>query len=264
MISKRFTLAVAAAAVMIAGCGGGGGAAGGGGQQLNLVQPGTLTVCSDLPYPPFEMEAQGGGYTGFDVDLMREISKGLDLDLSVKRIGFEPIQSGAALSAGQCDVAASAMTILKEREKNLDFSRPYFDADQSLLVKKDSGIKSLDDLANKRIGVQQATTGQDYAEENTPSGAEIVAFPGGTEVFSALNAGQVDASLQDIGLNAFQAQKDNSVEVAATFPTGEKYGFAVAEQGQEELLERINNQLKKLEDDGTYDRIYKKYFKAES
>jgi ABC-type amino acid transport substrate-binding protein len=101
--------------------------------EFSTVNEGTLTVCSDIPYAPFEFE-EGGEFTGFDIELMEAIATQLGLEMEVNAIGFDPIQSGTALEAGQCDVAASAMTITEEREENLDFSDPYYDANQSLLV----------------------------------------------------------------------------------------------------------------------------------
>jgi ABC-type amino acid transport substrate-binding protein len=101
--------------------------------DFSTVDEGVLTVCSDIPFAPFEFE-EAGEFTGFDIDLMEAIATQLGLELEVSAIGFDPIQSGTAMNAGQCDVAASAMTITEEREQNLDFSDPYYDANQSLLA----------------------------------------------------------------------------------------------------------------------------------
>ncbi len=106
---------------------------GGSVEGLELISDGTLVVCSDIPYAPFEFE-EDGEFTGFDIELMRAIATKLGLELEVKAIGFDPIQSGTALNSDQCDVAASAMTITEEREENLDFTDGYYDAKQSLLV----------------------------------------------------------------------------------------------------------------------------------
>ncbi|WP_152176371.1 transporter substrate-binding domain-containing protein, partial [Mycobacterium tuberculosis] len=100
-----------------------------------------------------------GEYTGFDIDLLGAIAEQLDLELSVQDVGFDALQSGTTLAAGQCDIGASAMTITDERKANIDFSDPYYDSLQSLLVRTDSGIKSIDDLDGKNVGVQQGTTG---------------------------------------------------------------------------------------------------------
>lgn len=253
---------IAASTLALTACGGGGGddagSTEGDGSELALVQPGTLTVCSDIPYPPFEFE-EDGEYTGFDMELIREIATGLDLEVAIKDIGFEGLQSGAALAAGTCDIGASAMTITEEREENLDFSEPYYDSLQSLLVPKDSDIKSIEDLAGKSVGVQQGTTGQNYAEENVPESAEVRAYPSDAELFPALTSGGVDAVLQDLPVNLGHTD-DGAFTIIEEYDTNEKYGFAVQEEGSEALLEGVNKELAELRDNGTYQKIYDKYF----
>lgn len=254
---------IAASTLALTACGGGGDDAGSteggeGGSELALIQPGTLTVCSDIPYPPFEFE-EGGEYTGFDMELIREIATGLDLEVAIKDIGFEGLQSGAALAAGTCDIGASAMTITEQREENLDFSEPYYDSLQSLLIPKDSDIKSIEDLAGKSVGVQQGTTGQNYAEENVPESAEVRAYPSDAELFPALTSGGVDAVLQDLPVNLGHTQ-DGAYTIVEEYDTNEKYGFAVQEEGSEALLEGVNKELAELRDNGTYQKIYDKYF----
>ena len=96
------------------------------------------------------------------------VAKKLGVEQEIVDTPFEGIQSGEDLNARKCDIAAAAMTITPEREEKIAFSAPYFDADQALLVKKDSGIKSLEDLQGKTLGVQSGTTGKMYAEENAP------------------------------------------------------------------------------------------------
>lgn len=227
--------------------------------DLNLVTPGTLTVCSEIPYEPFEFE-QNGAYVGFDVDVMQAIADQLGLKMEFVATGFDAITSGAAMAANQCDIAASAITITAEREKNINFSDSYYNAEQSLLVKKDSGIKTLDEFAGKRLGVQSGTTGEAYAQENAPSTAELVSFEAGGELFVALEAGDIEGILQDEPVNQDRANQDSTVEVVQTYDTGEHYGFATQETGKEELLKQVNDALKTIKDNGTYDTIYKKWF----
>src|SRR5690606_13580213 len=121
---------------------------------------------------------------GFDIDLLVAIAEKLDLKLAVMDTGFDALQSGATLAAGTCDLGASAMTITDERKANLDFSDPYYDSLQSLLVPVDSGITSIDDLDGKKVGVQQGTTGENYAKENA-TGAQLVQFPSDGELWPA-------------------------------------------------------------------------------
>jgi polar amino acid transport system substrate-binding protein len=232
--------------------------------DLELIQDGALVVCTDVPYPPFEFEDPDApsGYSGFDIDLMQEVADRLDLTLEVVNTGFDPIESGVAMQSDQCDIAAAAMTITDDRAENINFTDPYFDADQSLLAKGDSDIETLDDLAGQTLGVQSATTGEAYANENAPEDAEIVSFEDPGDLFTALDAGEIDAVLQDLPVNSERAREDDSVEVVDTFETGESYGFGAKREGKENLVDAINATLDEMRDDGTYDEIYDQYFEA--
>lgn len=230
--------------------------------ELAVINPGQLTVCSDIPYPPFEFE-EDGEFTGFDLELMGAIADQIGLELNVTAIGFDPIQSGTALNADQCDVAASAMTITEEREQNVDFSEPYYNAEQSLLTTTETGISALEDTAGSTIGVQSATTGEMYADENAPEDTTIQRFENPGDLFTALQAGQIEAILQDLPVNAENARTNEGVEVVETYDTGEQYGFAVAEEGSDALLEAINQGLQTIRDEGTYDQLYEEYFSTE-
>ena len=234
----------------------------GGDSGLSTVASGTLTVCSDVPYPPFEDfdETAESGFKGFDIDIVQTIADGLDLELVVKDSSFDALQSGQALNAGQCDLAASAMTITDERKAALDFSDGYYDSEQSLLVAEDSDIASIDDLDGVKVGVQQGTTGKTYAEENA-SGADIVSFPSDAEMFQAIKAGQVDALLQDLPVN-INHQDQGGFKVVETYSTDEAYGLAM-KKGNTALVDAVNEQLTAMRDDGTYDEIYNSYFATE-
>lgn len=234
--------------------------------DLDLVAADTLTVCSNVPFEPFQVEDPDApsGYSGFDIDLMQEIADRNDLELVVVNTGFEGLTSGAEMAAGTCDVAASAITITEERAANVDFSDPYYSAIQSLLVPVGSDLASIDDLVEGvTIGVQSGTTGAAYAEENVP-GAEIVSFEGAGELFTALQAGQIEAILQDEPVNATRADADDSVEVVETYDTGEDYGFALVQDRDDALLELINSTLEQLRADSFYDGLFDSYFAEEA
>src|SRR6476469_6684306 len=239
-------------------CGGSGGGTTASGAQL--IQSGTLTDCSDVPYPPFEDfdKSSPTGFKGFDIDILTQVAKGMNLKLVVKDSAFDPLQSGLALNSGQCDIVASAMTITPDRKQNLDFSDGYYDSKQSLLVPNGSAIKSIDDLSGKKVGVQQGTTGKTYAEEHA-TGADIVSFPSDAEMYQAIKAGQVDALLQDLPVN-LNHQEDGGFTIVQTYSTNEQYGLAV-KKGNTALVSDVNAQLQKMRSDGTYDQIYNKYFK---
>lgn len=227
--------------------------------EYSLVTEGTLTVCSDIPYPPFEDEV-GGEYVGIDVEIMDAISKELGLEMAFVGTGFEAITTGNAMVAGDCDIAASAITIKPEREENVDFSEPYLEVDQSLLVTVDSGYSSLDDLAGLNLGVQSGTTGMDYATENADPTTTILDFPTGGELFVALAAGQIDGILQDKPVNELRAEADATVQIVQTYETNEEYGLAVQEEGKEALLTDVNKAIDKFQGDGTFDAIFAKWF----
>jgi polar amino acid transport system substrate-binding protein len=241
----------------------GGNTSGSSGPNLNLISSGTLTVCSDVPYPPFEDfdKSSDSGFKGFDVDVISKVAEGLDLKLKIRDSSFDALQSGQALNARQCDLVASAMTITDDRKKALDFSDGYYDSQQSLLVPTGSTIKAIGDLDGKKVGVQQGTTGKTYTEENA-KGARIVTFPSDAEMYAALKAGQVDALLQDLPVN-LDHQKDpkqaGKYTVVETYKTDEQYGFAM-KKGNTALVDAVDKQLDAMHGDGSYDTIFNKYF----
>jgi polar amino acid transport system substrate-binding protein len=229
------------------------------GAKLSLISSGTLTVCSDVPYAPFEDfdKSAPSGFKGFDVDIVSQIATDLGLKLKYLDEDFDGLQSGLTLNAGTCDLVASALTITPDRAKHLTFSDGYYDSKQSLLVPDDSSIASIADLKGKKVGVQKGTTGKDYANEHA-TGASIVDFPSDAEEFQALRAGQVDALLQDLPVNLAH-QQAGGYKVVETYDTGEKYGLA-AKLGNTGLIDAVNADLTKMRSDGTYDTIYNKYF----
>lgn len=226
---------------------------------IPLVNEGALTVCSNVPFAPFEFVGDDGEYTGFDMDLSREIAAGMGLELEVQNASFDGLQSGTVLAANQCDMIAAAVTITPERQEKLAFSDPYYDSLQSLLVPADSAAKSLEDLAGKKIGIQQGTTGESYARDNAPADAEVIAYQSDAEIFQALQAGNIDAVLQDLPVNLAHTD-GGAFTITATYPTGESYGLAMKKDGTEQLVEEVNNQLAAMRENGKYTELYNKYF----
>jgi polar amino acid transport system substrate-binding protein len=228
-----------------------------------LVEAGALTVCTHLPYKPFQF-TQGGEIVGFDVDMMDLVAEELGVQQKIVNAPFEGIQSGQSLNTGQCDVAAAGMTITEERARVLDFSDPYFNATQALLTRKGSGISGLEDLEGKSLAVQQGTTGEIYAEDNAPEGVEIRTFEDLALLTTAVKTGQVDAGINDNGVLYDYVQTNPDTEVVTEFDTGEQYGFAVQKDQNDQLLQTINQVLQRAKQGGTYDRIYRKWFGGSS
>jgi len=257
---RKLMAVLAVLTLLVAACGDDEGAGEGAG-DLDTITEGTLTVCTDAPYIPMEYEdPDTGEFTGFDIELMRAIATNLGLELAVVNTGFDPITSGLAMEAGDCDIAAASITITEERAENIAFTDGYFSGDQSLLVAADSGIGSLDDLAGQSVAVQTGTTGEIYADENAPEDAEIVSFESPGDLFLALESGQVQGVLQDLVPNAEYAFSNDSAILVDTYPTDEQYGFAASLEGTEDLIAAVNEQIEALRDDGTYDEIYDEFF----
>ncbi|HET6167470.1 MAG TPA: basic amino acid ABC transporter substrate-binding protein [Marmoricola sp.] len=233
------------------------------GPDLKLIKSGTLTVCSDVPYAPFEDfdKSAATGFKGFDVDIISKIADDLGLKLTIKDSDFDALQSGLLLNSGQCDLGASAMTITDERKKRLAFSDPYYDSEQSLLVPADSDIKTIADLAGKTLGVQKGTTGEAYAQKNVKDAKKIVSMKDDGTEFQALKAGTVDALLQDLPVN-LEHTKDGQYTIVETYKTDEQYGFAMKKDNKD-LLDAVNEALQKMKDDGSYQQIYDTYFKQQ-
>jgi polar amino acid transport system substrate-binding protein len=258
----RVFAAIAALSLVVAACGGSSDSSDTtteGGGALELVKAGALTVCSDAPYEPFEFQAKDGTWTGFDMDVMRKIAESNELELEVTVQPFDGIWLAPA--AGKCDVVASAMTITEERTQAADFTDSYFDAFQSLLVRKADAetYTSLESLKGKTIAVQTGTTGESYAKANATE-SKIQSFDEASAMFLALESNQVDAVLQDYLINKARADKQGTSAVSAKFEESpEQYGFAV-EKGNSALLQILNKGIKDLRDSGEYDTIYNKYF----
>jgi len=255
-LTSRMVAILAVFAMILAACGDGdeGGVDPG---DLELVEAGTLTICTDVPFPPMEFEDSDTdlGYDGFDIELAVAIAEDLGLEPTVATPGWDAITGGLAFEDGQCDVAAASITILPEREENVDFSSPYFNGEQALLVKADSGITSWEDLGS--VAAQTGTTGEIYAEENW-EGVEIVSFEEAAGPYLALDAGEVDGVLFDLVSQQDVADNDDTVVVVETYATDEEYGLATKDSPN--LLTAINESLAELRDSGGYDDIYEKWF----
>lgn len=226
---------------------------------VKLVKDGKLVTCTHLSYKPFQY-SEGDKTVGFDVDLVDLVAKKLNVQQEILDTAFEGIQNGQSLNVGDCDVAAAAMTITDERKKALDFSDSYFDAEQALLVKKSTGYKDLSALKGKKLGVQQSTTGEIYANENKDKfGYEVVQFEDLTLQETAVRTGAIDAAINDNGPLYDYAKEFPDTEVTTEFPTGDKYGIGVKKDNKA-LLDVVNQVLKDAKSSGKYDEIYAKWF----
>ncbi|AGS68761.1 transporter substrate-binding domain-containing protein [Streptomyces collinus] len=254
------TTATAGLVLVAAGCSSNGGGSGGATVKgVHLVKAGQLTTCTHLPYPPFQSEV-GGKVQGFDVALIDLVAKNLGVKQQIVDTPFENFKTGAFLNSGQCDLAAAGMTITPERKKNVDFSDPYFEATQAVLVDKSSGVNSLADVKakGKKLGAQAQTTGEDYAKSK---GFDPVSFESSDAVLNGLRTGQVQAVVIDYPVvQGWLKDKANAdkFKVVDNLKTGEQYGFTV-KKGNTALREAIDKALKDAKADGTYKKIYEQW-----
>lgn len=227
--------------------------------DVSLVFGGVLTVCTDAPYAPFVYEEKGK-LVGFDVDLSQAVADDLGVDLDVIDVAFDDITSGTSLNTDTCDVAVSAMTITGERARVLDFSSPYFDATQALIVPRGSGVDQIEELAGRTVGVQKDTTGETYLSDFAPDSTEVIAYDDAASLQEALNAGELDAAMADNTVSGEFVTDNPRLKLSREFETGEQYGMAVKKDGNIPLLRSINSTLAELREDGSYDKIYDTYF----
>lgn len=233
---------------------------------VKLVHAGKLTTCTHLPYSPFQSKDASGKVVGFDVDLIDLAAKKLGVQQDIVDTPFEGIKSGADLNSGKCDVAAAGMTITDARKQVLDFSDPYFDATQALAVPVGKPYKSLADFAGKRLGVQGATTGEDYVKAQVKAQnlkIEVVVYKDLGSEQQALATGQIEGAVGDLPVwNEYVKANPGKVAVVNGFDTGEQYGFAVKKGGNPKLLQAINEGISAAKADGSYDKIYEKWIGA--
>lgn len=225
-------------------------------EDLGLISEGTLLVGSDIPFPPFE-QGKAPNYEGFDIDVVNEIAERLGLKVEYKDTAFDTIFRDQA--QGKFDMVASATTITPDREKQVDFSDPYYEAQQALVVPPGSEIRTTADLSGVTVGTQDGTTGEEYANDETDAG-QVRGFPEGPDALNALTNGQVEAVILDKPVVQDAIEKGQSeIEIAETIPTEELYGFAFAEDN-DALREAVNGVLVEMKEDGTLEQIYEEWF----
>ncbi|MCC3763042.1 transporter substrate-binding domain-containing protein [Glycomyces sp. TRM65418] len=218
----------------------------------------TLTVCTNVPFEPFEFQ-EDGEYVGFDIDLMNLLGERLDQTVEIVEIDFDSIASGSALNAGTCDIAASGLTITEERQEAMGMSQAYYRADQALVVGADSATASIEDLAEMRVAVQTGSTGEAYANDNAGQfGYEVVAFETMGDIASALTSGSVDASIADLATWTAMIESAPDLKLVQTIETEEYYGFAV-QKDDTALLDEVNAMLDEAFENGTYEELYLKW-----
>lgn len=206
------------------------------------------------------MNIKTGKVEGFDVDVAKEVTK--LIDPKAKPV-FNEVTSGTRiplLRNGNIDAIIATMSITPERAKAVDFSKPYLMAGQSLLVKKGSSIKNIDDVNHQNVTILgvQGSTSVEVAKQKAPN-AKVLALSDYATALSALKAGQGDVLTTDASILAGMAAEDKHLQLVGGVFTEEPYGIAIA-QDNPALVKKINRALAEMRGDGTYDRLVKKWF----
>ncbi|MGE7906509.1 transporter substrate-binding domain-containing protein [Peribacillus sp. NPDC094092] len=201
-----------------------------------------------------------GEVEGFDIDIAKALAAEILGDEN--KVEFKEVTSKtrmALLNNGDIDAIVATMTITEDRKKEVDFTDVYFDAGQSLLVKKGSDIKGIDSLKGKKVLAVKGSTSSINIREKAPE-AQVLEFENYSEAFAALKSGQGDALTTDDSILYGMADEDPSYELVGGTFTEEPYGIAV-KKGNADFVDELNKALKSLKDSGKYDEIHDKWIK---
>ena len=221
----------------------------------DVQKAGKLTVATSPDFPPFE-SLEGGKVVGIEVDIMELIAKELGVELEIVQMDFDAVLMG--IQTAKYDCGASGITVDADREKNMLFTTPYYNAAQVIVVKEGSPITGKADLSGKTVSVQTGTTAESGCLDE---GISVQAFNANADAKTALTTGKVDAWVVD-NLTALQMVEDgDGLVVLDEKMTEEPYAFAFA-FGSEDLVAEINKALEKLISDGTIAGIFENYGEA--
>ena len=232
---------------------------------FTTVEEGKLHMSTNAAFPPYEMTTDAGGFEGIDVEVAGAIAEKLGLELVVDDMGFD----AALLAAqnGQSDIVMAGVTVTEARKEVMDFSDSYATGVQVVIVKEDSPIQTIDDLANaEMIGCQKATTGYIYASDTPENGGygedHVTAYETGALAVEALKNGQIDAVIIDNEPAKAFAEANPGLKILDGEWVSEDYAIGM-KKGNTQLLDAINGAMAELKADGTFQAIVDKYINAD-
>lgn len=222
-----------------------------------IKQRGKLLVGTEPTFPPFEFVDEKNQVVGFDIDIANELAKRLGVKVEIVSLPFDSLIP--ALQQGKIDIIIAGMTITDERAKVVDFSKPYFEANQAIVVRKDGKFepKKLEELVGKKVAVQLGTTGDLVVTDI--DGINVVRFQKFTDAFLELQNGRVDAVVLDEAPAKSYVKKFPKFLISSIVDTGETYGIAV-KKGNKELLNFVNQTLDIMKSSGVYNKLLQKWF----
>ncbi len=219
-----------------------------------------MKVGANIGNVPWEFQDAKGDTVGFEVDLANEIGKRLGMDVTFVNIPFTGLF--AAVQSGQIDAAVSSITITPKRLESVAFAQPYYDSDQSLTVKADSGITNLKGMAGKVVGVDTGSTGDMYATKHMDEDkfSDVRKYEGLAPAMLDLAAGRIDGYISDIPALQYYVKDKPIYKVVERIPTGERYSMMFAKNSP--LLTKVNDEITKLKQDGFIAKLHEKWFGA--
>ena len=222
-----------------------------------------LIVGSSATYRPFAYETPSKEIVGYDVDIIKAVAQKAGVQIKIVNTPWTGIF--AALNNGDVDLVISGVTINDKRKQSYDFTAPYFEARQLIAVHQASTVKSLKELAGKKVGVVTGSTGDDIASrEFGKTNGDIRRFESTPVVISELVGSGVDAAIGDNGVIAFRVQEHKQLKTVSDANFPKEYFGIVVKQGNKALLDKLNAGLAAIKADGSYAQIYKKWFQAEA
>ncbi len=227
------------------------------------AQTQTFKVCSDISWPPFEWTDAKGQFVGFDLDVMRIVAILKGYKIEIQNLGFDSIIP--AVQAGQCDIGASGFTITKERENVVDFSDPYWESNQSVLVRADSGLNIITAFkAGNKIGAQRGTTGAAWVEDNVIKqgiAVELKLYETYPLAEQDLINKQIQAVVEDEPAARVAVKASKGVlKIVGIIITEEQFGFLVQQGDPKKILPRINEGMKEMKKKGIWNNLVEAYF----
>ncbi|WP_071395692.1 transporter substrate-binding domain-containing protein [Bacillus tuaregi] len=221
-----------------------------------------LKMATSGDYAPFEYidTAKGDDIIGLDIDIAKAITEELGYELEIQDMDFGGLIS--ALQSGQADFVMAAMSATDERKESVDFSDTYYTSKHVIVSKKDSGIKSADDLKDKKVGAQLGSIQEEKAKELAEStGYSYESRNRIPELIQEILAGRLDAAIiEDTVAKGYLEETKDLVGVTIEDADG---GYAIAFPKGSELREAFNAELRKMIENGEVDQIIKKWFDAE-
>ena len=225
-----------------------------------------LVVATNAAFEPFEY-TKGDDYYGIDMEIAQLLADELGKELVIQNMDFDAVC--LSVSQQKCDIAMAGLTINEEREGYVTFTDSYYSASQRLIVPSNvttfDDCKTADDVAAKlaetkssdQIGVQQGTTGDIYSTDDFGDD-NVERFNKGMEAVQALQQGKIDAVIIDNQPAKTFVEENEGLKILETSYVEEDYALAI-KKGNDDLVKKVNDAIKELKEDGTFDKIVAKY-----